>query len=385
MSLLGKRYGGSSFSGIYVYLSVGVALLGILLVLRDFFKNAYLTLSEFVSCLILFLFILIGVFTGYYSSSMFGQFVLFCIPSAMVALYYARRNSVSSIVKWIDVWMLVLSASFFIKIPALVSNVMNQTAWYSQAMSYDAACAILLNLYMMVFGKQYVRFNFFNSSFYKTARWFLLLLQFVALILGGGRGAIVVVIVGVICLMPTLRKQIHQGFFVFFVAVLFLIVGFYFVYQKGDNSFTYVLDKNLTRSFSMLDDSKTMYERTSGRNYVYSNSIDAIVKSPFIGYGLFRYVEEIRPQPYPHNILLEWALQYGILFAIVCLFFVFVLIHKYNIGRKRNNQLAILTPMMVVSFVQLLFSGSYMQTPLFWFVILFLFNYKPSIQNNSYS
>ena len=168
-SLFGVSYFGSSSSNVYVYISAGVALISVLLVLIDFLKNAYVSLSELVSCFIIVNFVLIGAVSGYYSSPMFGQFVLFCVPSSFIALYYARRKTISSIVKWLDVWMLVISLSFIVTMPALVGDVLNQTAWYSQTMSYDAACAVLLNLYLMVYGKQYVRFKFFSSSFYKMA------------------------------------------------------------------------------------------------------------------------------------------------------------------------------------------------------------------------
>ncbi len=376
-SLFGVSYSGSSSSNVYVYISAGVALISVLLVLIDFLKNAYVSLSELVSCFIIVNFALIGAVSGYHSSPMFGQFVLFCVPSSFIALYYARRKTISSIVKWLDVWMLVISLSFIVTMPALVGDVIDQTAWYSQTMSYDAACAVLLNLYLMVYGKQYVRFKFFSSSFYKMACWLLLLVQLVALFLGGGRGAIVVVFVGAISLMHTFRKRFHKSFMFFIVAISFLVAGFYLIYQKGDGGFTYVLEKNMSRSFSMFDNGETMYDRTSGRNTVYSESIHAIEESPIVGYGLFRYVEQIKPQPYPHNIVLEWALQYGVLFAVICLCMVILLINKFRRIKKNDSRLVVLTPLMVVPFVQLLFSGSYLQTPLFWFIVIFLFNYKP--------
>lgn len=380
-SLWGISYVGSSSSGVYVYISAGVAFLSILTVAVDFLKNSYLSSSEIISCFIMLVFISIGVISGYYSSSMFGQFILFCVPATVVALYYARRKSISSIVKWIEVWMVVLTLSFFVTIPALVGNVMDQTAWYSQTMSYDAACAILLNLYLMMYGDQYIRFKFFSSSFYKIACWFLLLIQLVALFMGGGRGAVVVVFVGVLFLIPTIRKRFHNSSVIIVVAIAFLLVGFYMIYQKGDSGITYVLEKNMTRSYSMFDKSLSLYDRTSGRNTVYSESVQAIMESPIVGYGLFKYVEQIKPQPYPHNLILEWALQYGILFAIVCVCVIVHIIRKFRRHKRNDNQLVMMTPLMAVSFTQLMFSGSYLQTPLFWFVIIFVFNYKPFIPN----
>ena len=118
-----------------------------------------------------------------------------------------------------------------------------------------------------------------------------------------------------------------------------------------------------------------MYDRTSGRNYVYQDAIKAIENNP-LGYGMFSYEKQLPEQPYPHNLFLEWAMQWGVLYAIFQILFILLLFIYFRRWLLRDESLIILVPIIVYQFTLLLFSGSYMQEPLYWFSIAFLLSFN---------
>jgi O-antigen ligase len=140
---------------------------------------------------------------------------------------------------------------------------------------------------------------------------------------------------------------------------------------------TDVMQTGSERIFSYITPSGVDLSETSGRGEVYSNAWKLIKEQPALGYGIFKYADISKG--YPHNIFMEFLLQGGIVYLI---FWIIVLIKffiKFNRIIEVDNINLLLIPISIYPFTLLLFSGSYLMSALFWFVIAYVSNFKNEI------
>ena len=113
--------------------------------------------------------------------------------------------------------------------------------------------------------------------------------------------------------------------------------------------------------------------RTSGRDIVYATILKSISKRPIFGYGIFN---SNASEHGAHNIFLELLLQGGIIYLLFWIIVFYLFVRRLLLIIKYDNSNLILIPLSVYPFTLLLFSGSYLEQPLFWFVIAYVFNYS---------
>lgn len=378
IAIIGVQYYGSTESNLFITIAVLFFIICIISFFINHLKKNQHKLSFYLSIIIIVGITLNGIIVGKITSTMYRQFVVFCIPASMIGLYYAERGSIGSMVKWLDWLMILLSVSFVFVVKNLLLNIADNTGHYSQTLSYDASFAILLNLFLLSNGDKHKRFRIFNIKLYKYLCYALFPLQFAILLIGGGRGAVITFFVGLIVCVLQLKKPLIKilKYFVFFfiiaICVNYLLINFLNIDVIN------VLARNAERSFNFLDSSLSSFDRTSGRDFLYRQSVELILARPFWGYGLFGYVTYI--SPYPHNLILEWALQGGLLFMLIIVFMNLFLIIKMQKYIKHNPKNIIFILFIVLAYVPLIFSGSYLQSPLFWFVIMYMSNYCSPIE-----
>lgn len=373
-AIFGIAYNGSDDSRLFMYSSLAIIALFYLYYINDNLKGVSKKRNNAIFLLYVFLIIVAGVFTDYIDSSMFKQFTLFCLPATLLGFKYARIGSIAPMVKYLDCFVIILTVSFVFMMRNLAQLVGDGLAGYSQSMSYYASLTVLLNAFLLKYGHQYERYKIFSSLTYKIISWFLFIPQFLALIMGGGRGAFVVVVLGLAIITLRDVKKLSRVLVIstlIVTAFLFIIPKFgIFGIEGGED----VLSKNFERIIAAGQVGGDLYDRTSGRNVVYEDALNAIANNPF-GYGMFAYEKQLPEQPYPHNIVLEWAMQWGVLYALFQIIFLIGLFLRFRRSLIRDELLAIFMPLLIYQFTLLLFSGSYMQEPLYWFSIAFMLNY----------
>ena len=119
------------------------------------------------------------------------------------------------------------------------------------------------------------------------------------------------------------------------------------------------------------------------RKDIYTLSQQLISDSPIVGYGVWRAykITFTAFSGYSHNIVLDVLLQGG--FFGLCLFvYVMLKVVKgiYVILRIDPSKTLIL-PIASLAFTQLLFSGTWLNSSLFWFFVTFILAYM-SVHNN---
>ena len=82
-----------------------------------------------------------------------------------------------------------------------------------------------------------------------------------------------------------------------------------------------------------------------------------------------------------HNIFLDILVQGGIILMILFLFVMFSFFKKLHKILKYDSKSNVILIFVIYSFTLLLFSGTYLQDPFFWFSLAYVFNYsfKPQV------
>jgi hypothetical protein len=201
----------------------------------------------------------------------------------------------------------------------------------------------------------------------------------IGIILSGGRGGFVVIFVGTL-LSLFVRFPLWRVFmYIFIFSIVLFLIGFVtlsFFDQYQDR----ILESS-ERLFSYITSSGISMEQTSNRDQLYNVALTSIFKEPIFGYGIFRYLGQTDGW-YPHNFFLEVLLQGGFIYLFFWIFVIvfFVIKLKFLFSTNRKHFLIIST--MVYSFIQLLFSGTYILEPMFWFSLAYVFTSSSQILVN---
>lgn len=338
----------------------------------------YIYRRHIVSILILVFYIVSAVITGYANDVSTLCLIAYCLPATGIAVFYAENQCISKMVKWIDVFLPILSLSMFFSLQILLNNVLEGTNFYSQSLSYDASYCFLLYLFFLLFGKEYDRFKIFRSNLYKIFSLIMLPYLLSVLFFSGGRGALGTLIVGILFLLYMYKRSkqitISMILSLSLLAITFVILLLLYLPDEARDT----LARNLNRVFSFFDTSASISDRTSGRDEALNVAISQINQRPILGNGLFTYKDsyyKLTGLTYPHNIVLEVLLQGGIIFLLFFMIIMLCLFQKFKLIFKDRSKIIIIL-FGIFGFTKLLYSDSYMENPFFWFFVIYLYNFK---------
>lgn len=204
------------------------------------------------------------------------------------------------------------------------------------------------------------------------------LLSFSGLLLSGLRSAIIcsVLISGIIIIFSLKEKNVSLvRIFLFLTGgIAILVVAAYF-----NNSFA-ILSERFTQIFNVFHQENLSDGAISTRLHIYKNSFELFLQNKIWGRGLGGYYDDslfefTRGLKYPHNILIEYAIELGsagLLFIVAVLIFIYKEVLKVNI---------ILTFVFLYFILLAMFSYSIpFQTGMFSFMA-FIFLSKVNIAN----
>lgn len=318
-----------------------------------------------------------SLFTGRINAiatTFFGYFLAFSLPAIFAAVYSSKLRTLFDMTKLLEVLMLLMTLSIIIKV--IIPYFQGQRlltfagAVYHQTGSYLAAFAFGLNLYFLFEGQYHERFKFFKSLLYRYFCYLLLLVQALGFILPGGRGGAVLGVVYFlyITLSQVTRRNLRTLAKAFVLVVFFaaVIILSWPLLMQND-----VFRVGYSRATQFIAPGGGInWEGTSGRDALYLNTVHLIEQRPVLGYGLYGMWDVINY--YPHNLFLEVLLQGGIvyfvLFLWILLLFVRKLLRMINIDRRFK----VLGVLFLYPFVMLMFSGTYLNTSQFWFVLVYV-------------
>ena len=386
-AIFGYNYAGDTVSSTYRYYCIITFIIVLFTFIMNYSKQIIAS-NNLPVFLIAIVYLLAGLISGFWTDKSYLCLVAFCIPAICVGVYYGNKGGIDDIVKWLDVFLWIITiALLFLSIKLSVSMSLGYI-YYSQTLSYNAAMAFLLDLYLLAYGKKYPRFQIFKSRLFKILSFVFLPIYLVIILFSGGRGGFVTMIMGLIIYIFTSSRKKTRGNVILGVFLLLMIYGsFLLINRVGSIDFQSSLQKNGMRVFSYVTSEGIDMTETSGRDFVYKKTIQLAEEHPF-GCGLFSYKKVFQPvvgQPYPHNLFLEWLIQGGVVFLLLWSVIVFLVFRKYHRMWKKGQDVPLLLPFIVFPMTLLMFSGSYMEEPLFWFSLSFLFVIKPNSCKNRQS
>lgn len=115
----------------------------------------------------------------------------------------------------------------------------------------------------------------------------------------------------------------------------------------------------------------------NGRDAIWSEAVRLILLSPFFGYGVYGerpYIAQIHNAGFPHNIVLEFALEFGAIVAAL-LVVIIVAASAFLLFTRRETVWSKIFPIFFVSSCQLLLSMSFWYVSAFWICAALIVNH----------
>ncbi len=327
------------------------------------------------SFFVISIYILSSFINGYWNMKSGLCLIAFCLPASCMGIYYSRTHLYGHLMKYFDLLIPFMSMSLVFMLSNLVMVAAEGIKQYSQIISNLAAMCYLFDIFILAFGHKYERFHFATTKWYRYFCFLLIPLYVFVIFFSGGRGGAVIVFVGTLILLIITKQSLKK------IMGLTIVISLcvYFIISQLDDSLIAMLEVNADRLFSYISSEGLDMSQTSNRDSVFETAMVFISDSPLWGYGLFGYYDVLGY--YPHNLFLEILLQGGAIFLVFSLWALWIMFIKLCKMQKNNNSLYLLLPFIIYPFVQLLFTGSYMETPFFWFSVMFVVNYDVSSKN----
>lgn len=379
VATLGLNYGGVEESFAYIVYSVIVAVLNVSLILSYLtFQRKKLSYKD-LGILSTPFFVIMLYFQGFLANGGISSnetrwlmyFLLWSTPAIYSALYVCKTEKTESVVKWIEILMILFTVGVLtsITIPFLFGiRYASVGGGTYQAASYLAGFTYGLSLYFYTFGDSHKRFSFTKSRLYQILLPALILSNMLGAFLPGGRGGFV--LLGIYSLFFGIYsfKRAKKTFRGLVVVILLLVL--WPLLQQNTLFLT-----GYTRATAFLGGGETVvnWQGASNRDRIYLDAIGLIKERPVLGYGIFGYWRVMRN---PHNLFLEVLLSGGIVYFLIFTNLLILFFRKLIWMIRHDHKNRIWMVVFIYPFTMLMFSGSYLILAPFWFVISIVTNYK---------
>ena len=380
---LGVTYSGrDSGSGIFVFFALSIFIFLLIIFAFDFVRQGFSKVDIYFLLFFLFLFInqsISIIINGNLiegSMFVFQNFIVFGLPGYFAASILNERKLIKDFIKFSDIFAIVLLILLITSVwetflggdrEVEIGGATYQNFSYMAALSFS----ILVNNELIL--NPYERFKIFNSLIFKIILPIILSLAFIACLLGGGRGALIIIIFSILriiyqFLMPssfTLRKIITSFTFMFLILIGYIYLNNIILSNEAlmfgfDRSTEFVTDEGID-----------IESGSSGRDIVYLTAIEGIGNSPFFGYGAFNVHALVI---HPHNIYLDFFLQFGFLGFLLAVIITAHLIFLAFTRKDKDSKTDWLIWLLPFPMIMLFFSGSYLEAGVFWFLLYLIYS-----------
>lgn len=253
---------------------------------------------------------------------------------------------------------------------------------YSMEMTYASLVSATICTVVFLSGQLNDEVPVHSWSSNKEIAVINLVVSYVLVLLGGSRGPVLALfIIASICSVYSIKKKKNVGSLLVVTVGLFVAILSVSVLFEISTNYT----ANNIRIVTMLQKKELL--STSGReHYVYA-ALQGIRDNAFSGIGVFHdrvYIYSVFHRSYavnstgsyPHNIILEILLQYGIPLGAILLFILFILIIHAFKQSSDSGEIEMICTLLGIGFFPLMVSKSYVQTWEFYMLIGYLLGSK---------
>lgn len=370
-AFMGLSYSGSDQNNVYIsYLIISSFITYFISfdrILRRKKNKSILYLLLFVIGLV----IISGIFKIEYAfvKTQLALVILMVIPAIFAGNYMASTINRAIPTKILFYFSLIVVFGVIRTLPSLLSVSVTELfeifgGGQYQALSYFCSFAGLV-----LFSENLKRTKYYSLSFFCNIIFIAIL--FIGVVLSGGRGGLIVLIFG------SIFVAFYNGgvrLVSKFILVALVMLTSFFVFSNGLYSYTDRIDQSIARLFSFISSKGIDMDGSSNRDEFYLNALILIKQNLIFGLGFFGTVDLLGDY-YPHNLFLEVLLQGGIIYLLITILILVIFFYRlYLILKRRKNEDVILIT-VIYSFIMLMFSNSYIQEPVFWFSISYVFSY----------
>ena len=328
-----------------------ITILGIII---SFFINRKIDKSYLFFLITSLILILLNILIVEYSSLVISELFEF-IKFGLIPLYLSSNKFDYD--SFVDYWYKFSIVNFVILV-YYIPNVINNKLNY------------------MVFGISlvyaFVGFitYFYIKNKYKVLNLIIVIIIVILIFIFGNRSSLL------ICLSIWLFMKLYnirnsfKKVISLFIMITISIVAYINIFNilKGINIF---LQKMGIHSYSIskyiMAIDNGFIKSTSGREELAKLSIDIIKSNPLKPHGL-KYFTYFTGRIYPHNLILDLSIVFGLLGAIFIIGFLIYLIFKSKYIKNESFKI-ILSEIIVLEFLWLFFSGTFIEESIFWIII----------------
>ncbi|WP_434399819.1 O-antigen ligase family protein [Planococcus sp. 11815] len=374
-ALFGLTYLGENSSGVYKYFTIIISITSVLFFLIDFAKfnrkihYLILLIPGFIALSYLFSFFISG--SSQFSNMFFTYYLLWSLPAFLIGVYFTVEGRVVYLIKSLDIVMLMSSIAAIVSVLANVlqgsysSGIGGAT---NQTLSYIAAFAFGLNLFLNFTNIKIQRFQFVHLTIYKVLSTVFLPLTALSVFIVGGRGASVLVLVYILTYVLLFFINLHLIKFKKIIFTLVVSVLPFIQFSKNE-----IVQNGFNRAFSYIESGAIQWNQTSNREIVYQQAINLILDQPLLGYGPFGYFTHMDN---PHNIILEILLSGGIVYLITFSIVSILIFFKFLKLVRQDLKIFYLGVLALFPLTMLLFSGTYLVSSELWFFFGFIISFR---------
>ena len=319
----------------------------------------------------LVLYLLTGAMNGFgerqYQSYLLA-FGVRCVPGVFCAIALANNQRYfMQMQKWLQVFVILYAIGVSIAVfTATGSNQLNDKFTVGvnyQELSYCAAFAFNIDLYIVMFWDDIHKFRFFRSSFWRWIDIALLFLLLYCMMSGGGRGAILDIIAVTVFLIYV-KRGFKLNFRVIIGAIIFITVVFIGVYIFADKTGNAGAQR-LVRFFIERED--FVLDR---RAMLRESALKAFSNNPILGNGIGSIFHVAGF--YSHNIFTDILAEGGVIMITIVALMLLNILRSIKALIEDNHGNVLIYVIFLSSFVNLLFSGYYLGEGGIWFSVAYI-------------
>ena len=288
-----------------------------------------------------------------YRLVLFGQTIPLVLMSSIIGVFPDYHKKIKIIVPYFALIFAIVALSVTINPRVAAQNLAGdeEANLNYQNTSYLASYSASLAMYYISCFRN-VKWDFiFEHRFMKVLFWLVIIVDFIVILLTGGRGGLVVFLASLLFFIYNIagKKSVGSYFRVLIIAAVFVFIGYY--------SVRWVMQSNISTSGFYRFTRMLAEGDLSGRDALYERGWRVFEDNP-LGHGLGGVFFILGS--YSHNIFLDVLIDVGLLGFLaffVSLFFVL----KYGLSLfKRDQSEAFWFYLFINGFVMNLFSGYFL-------------------------
>lgn len=334
------------FSDAIIYIFSIICILGAIPHIKKYVHS--LDILSFMG--IVFVYVVALLWNSEYLSPKFVDFLGIAVPLYFLGLAFNAKSELKLMytISMITIWCRVLYLLFF-------EDKMSFTvAAYAGSMS--AAYKILPHV-CLVIAMAIKKPNYFSAI---TA-----IVGGIFVFLCGTRGAVLCIIV-FIAIFVLLQNKYKRPLLAYSLAGV-AVISIYTFYETIVNWLSSIALSVGMSNRIFLRISEGIFWKSSGRNKLYDQIIEAISKNPIFGYGMGG--DYIISETYVHNIVLEFLVSYGVILGSILLGAIIYIVYN-GIFKSRDEEVKLFALVLACStLVKLCLSGTYLDEMYFFFML----------------